>query len=95
MILLWPYGIVVITSVCLTEDRGSIPRKVAINKVMEELVPVKEYSSVPITEIFGIKFSEQLDIATFLWVGAILVLLYTVKGCIDFVFAYLLKKTKE
>jgi hypothetical protein len=60
---------------------------------MEEL-PKKEFTEVPITEIFGVKFSKQLDISTFLWVGAILILLYLIKSFIDFFFAFLLKKTK-
>jgi len=60
---------------------------------MEEIAK-KEFTEVPITEIFGVKFSKQLDISTFLWVGAILILLYLIKSFIDFVFAFLLKKTK-
>ena len=60
---------------------------------MEE-EPKKEFVEVPIAEMFGVKFSEQLDISTFLWIGSILLLLYLVKGLIDFIFAYLLKKTK-
>jgi hypothetical protein len=60
---------------------------------MEE-VPKKEYTEVPITEIFGIKLIKPLDINTFIWVGSILVLAYIIKSFIDFVFAYILKKTK-
>ena len=59
-------------------------------------VPVpKGMPEIQITEIFGVKFGENLDPSLFMWIALAVLFAYILKSSIDFLFAYVLERCKK